>query len=99
MPTKKHLKTDELTLELAKEVKSLSKNIRELESEKVFQIVSNPWRLMWYSFLKGLMVGFGSVLGATVMVGVFIYLLSQVEFVPIIGDWVTQILDQVKGVQ
>lgn len=99
MPIKKYSKKDELTLELAKEVKNLSKNIRDLESEKIFQLVSNPWRLMWYSFLKGLMVGFGSVLGATVIVGVFVYALSQIEFIPIIGDWVKQILEQVKGVQ
>lgn len=99
MPIKKYSKKDELTLELAKEVKNLSKNIRDLESEKIFQLVSNPWRLMWYSFLKGLMVGFGSVLGATVIVGVFVYVLSQIEFIPIIGDWVKQILEQVKGVQ
>ncbi|MFH1720602.1 MAG: DUF5665 domain-containing protein [Patescibacteria group bacterium] len=87
---------EKLTLELAKEVKELSKNIRNLESEKIFQIIKSPWRLMWMSFLKGLMVGFGSVLGATVIVAIFIYLISQVEFIPIIGEWVNEIVEQVQ---
>ena len=99
MPIKMRTKKEDQNLVLAKEINNLTKNIRKLESEKVFKIVSNPWRLMWFSFLKGLMVGFGSVLGATVIVAIFIYLLAQVEFIPVIGDWVQQILEQVKSAQ
>lgn len=92
-----HSNSKDVNLELAKEVRKLSQNIRDLESEKIWNLVKSPWKLMWYSFLKGIMVGFGGVIGATVVVAIFIFLISQIEFVPIIGDWVKQIVEQVKN--
>ncbi len=50
---------------------------------------------MLMSLLKGLMVGFGSVLGASVLVAAFIYILAQISFVPIIGEFVEDIMGQV----
>ena len=94
--SKTTMKQEEITLKLAKEVAKLSKNIKHLEDNaKAFRIIGNPWKLMWFSLLKGLMIGFGSVLGATVVVAVFVYLLAQIEFVPILGEWVSQIIEQV----
>ena len=94
------MKKEEVTLKLAKEVAKLSKNIKHLEdNEKAFKVIGNPWKLMWFSLLKGLMVGFGSVLGATVIVAIFVYVLAQIEFVPILGAWVSQIIEQVGMAQ
>ena len=45
--------------------------------------------------LKGIMVGFGSVLGATVFLSIFIYLLAQISFVPIVGDFVNDVIRQI----
>ena len=53
---------------------------------------------MWMSFLKGLMVGFGSILGASVLVAVFIYGIAQISFVPVIGGFVEDVIDEVKSV-
>jgi len=76
--------------ELAKEVKK----IKKLEFMKVFK---HPIKFIWFSFLKGLMIGFGSVLGASVLVAVFIYLLSTISFVPFIGDFVQDVIDEVAN--
>ncbi|MDC2890469.1 DUF5665 domain-containing protein [Psychrosphaera algicola] len=51
---------------------------------------------MWFSLLKGISLGLGSVLGATVVLSTLVYLLSQMEFIPIIGEWISAILDVVK---
>ena len=51
---------------------------------------------MWFSFLKGLMIGFGSVLGASVLVGIFIYILAQIRLVPILGDLVEDVINQIQ---
>ncbi|MBF0583322.1 MAG: hypothetical protein HQL80_03695 [Magnetococcales bacterium] len=51
---------------------------------------------LFFAILKGLATGFGTVLGATLLVSWFLYLLSHVEFVPIIGDWVRMIIQQVQ---
>ena len=41
------------------------------------------------------MVGLGSVIGATVLVGVLIYVLAQISFVPIVGDFVEEIVQEI----
>ena len=39
--------------------------------------------------------GHGSDIGATVFVSLIIYLLSQVAFLPIIGEWIKIILEEI----
>ena len=82
--------------ELANEVKKLTKEVRKLKDLEFLRVFKHPWKFMWFSFLKGLMVGFGSILGASVLVGFFVYLLAQISFVPYVGDFVEDILLQVQ---
>lgn len=46
-----------------------------------------------YSFLRGLASGFGGILGATLILTIFLWFLSQLEYVPIIGGFISQITD------
>lgn len=48
-----------------------------------------------FQFLKGAAFGLGSVLGAGVVLSLVVYLLSQIQFVPIIGELIRQILEQI----
>lgn len=86
-------------LELTKELLTLSKEIEKLKNLEFIQVLKHPLRLMWLSFLKGLMIGFGSVLGASVLVGLFVYLIAQISFVPIVGDFVEAIVSQIDITQ
>ncbi len=86
-------------LELTKELKTLSREIEKLKNLEFIQVLKHPFRLMWLSFLKGLMIGFGSVLGASVLVGLFVYLIAQISFVPIVGDFVEAIVSQIDITQ
>ena len=45
---------------------------------------------------KGMAFGLGSVLGASVIVSLTVYLLSHVEFIPIIGEWVKNIIQEIQ---
>ncbi|MFA6917755.1 MAG: DUF5665 domain-containing protein [Candidatus Gracilibacteria bacterium] len=85
-----------LELELSKEVKELTKEITNLKELEFVKILKHPWRLMGLSLLKGIMVGFGSVLGATVLVALFVYLLSQISLVPVVGDFVQDIIQEIR---
>ncbi len=49
-------------------------------------------KLIWFNFMRGLAFGLGSVIGATVLVSVLVYLLREINFIPIIGDWATEVL-------
>ncbi|MEK7673128.1 MAG: DUF5665 domain-containing protein [Patescibacteria group bacterium] len=82
--------------ELAKNVSELSKQVADIKNMEVIRILRRPFRLMWLSFLKGLMVGFGSVLGASVLVAIFIFILSKMSLVPYIGDQFQSIIDQLQ---
>ncbi|MBL4750246.1 MAG: hypothetical protein JKX71_06645 [Amylibacter sp.] len=42
--------------------------------------------------MPGLTFGLGSVIGATVLVSVLVYLLRGIDFIPIISDWATEVL-------
>lgn len=81
---------------LINEMKSLSKEVRKLKNLEFVKILKHPWKFMWFSFLKGLMVGFGSVLGASVLVAIFIYIIAQISFVPILGDFVDDLFQELN---
>jgi hypothetical protein len=49
--------------------------------------------LIWFQVVRGLAFGLGSVLGATVLVALFISMLGELDFIPILGEWAQQILD------
>ena len=86
-------------LALAREMKELTSEITRLKKMDFMQVFNHPLKFLWYSFLKGLMLGFGSVLGASVLVGLFIYLLTQIRLVPILGDFVQDIINQIQTQQ
>ena len=49
------------------------------------------------SFLKGLASGLGWIIGATILVSLLTYILSQIEFIPILGDIVSQLIKEIEG--
>lgn len=81
---------------LATQVNELTKEISKLKNQEFMQVFARPWKFIWFSFLKGLMIGFGSVLGASVLVAIFIYVLAQIRLVPVLGDFVQDVIDQIQ---
>lgn len=92
----KSIPPKELTASLAREVKELTKEIQKLKNSEFLKVFAHPWKFMVFSLMKGMMVGLGSIIGATVLVGFLIYLLSKISFVPIIGDFVKDIMNQIQ---
>ncbi len=82
---------------LAKEIGKLATSIERIEKLQPFAALRNKKQFFFYSFLHGLMIGFGSVLGASLLVAFFIFLLKQIEFAPWIGDFVQQILEYMEA--
>jgi hypothetical protein len=46
--------------------------------------------------VRGLAFGLGTVLGASVLLSALAWSLSQVEFLPIIGEWAAEIVRQME---
>ena len=53
-------------------------------------------RLLLMTLVQGLVTGLGTVIGATILVSVAAFLLAQVNWVPIIGDWAADIAAEIQ---
>jgi len=63
-----------------------------MNSHRFIRMHNSLPKLIWFNFMRGLAFGLGSVIGATVLVSVLVYLLREINFIPIIGEWATEIL-------
>ena len=76
--------------------KNLEKTINTLINHNFFKIHSSFWSLLFISLMRGLASGLGWVLGATILVSLLTYALSQIEFIPILGDWVSRLITEIE---
>ena len=77
--------------------KNLEKTINSLLEHNFFKIHSSFWSLLLISLIRGLASGLGWVLGATILVSLLTYTLSQIEFIPILGDWVSRLILEIEA--
>ena len=85
--------------ELEREVGALRREIERLNGHRMLRIYGSTGRLLWHQFLRGLAFGLGSVVGATILVSVLVYVLSFVDFVPVLGEWAAEIIRIVEGAE
>ena len=82
-------------------IHALSDRINALiaSNDKVIKVYR---RYLWTfglfaSFLRGVVTGFGWVIGTTIVVGVFFLFLKSFDSVPIVAEWVSRIIDYLHG--
>ncbi len=89
-------------------------NSRELEEERVrrtarkkmisaeledfLRYLNSPWHIVWRNLLVGLTRGLGAVFGATVVVGLAIWVLKIFVDLPLIGEYAQEFRDRVSEV-
>ncbi len=78
--------------ELEREVAELGEGVSKLLEHRVMRSHATFPRLLLFNFLRGLAFGLGSVVGATALVSVVVYMLSSIDFIPVIGEWATEII-------
>jgi hypothetical protein len=81
---------------LLDEIAALRREIATMNSHRLIRLWDRPFQLLVYRFLSGLATGLGTVLGATLLVSLLVYWLQGINWVPIIGDWATQIADRIE---
>lgn len=75
MGSLKQKMTDQKRIEFAKQV------------EYMFEGIQPTWRqVMWLSLLRGIAMGFGVLLGGTLVVALLAWLLGSLESIPLLGD-------------
>tara|TARA_Y100001954_G_C15442318_1_gene422231 strand:- start:3 stop:290 length:288 start_codon:yes stop_codon:yes gene_type:complete len=79
------------------EIKKLSEAIKSLNNNNIFKIYNSKKKILFISFLKGLASGLGWIIGATILVSLLTYILSQIEFIPILGDIVSRLIQEIEA--
>ena len=71
--------------------------IEKKAANNIFKIYNSTKKILFISFLKGLASGLGWIIGATILVSLLTYILSQIEFIPILGDIVSQLIQEIEA--
>lgn len=85
--------TDEATREA---MTRLATEIEKLNKHRFVRVHNSPVRMVLFQFARGLAFGLGSVMGATILVSLVAWWVSQIEFLPIIGDWARQVVEMMQ---
>lgn len=81
--------------ELIKEVHALRTEVARVNSHRYIKMHDSLWKLGAFQLFRGLAFGLGSVLGATLLVSILLQVLASMDFIPVLGEWVTQIIEQI----
>lgn len=90
------LRDDEAAL-IRKELHGLREELARFNDHRFVRIHNAPIKLIGYQFLRGLALGLGTVVGASALVSAVVLLLSQIEFVPILGDLAGQVIEEIEA--
>lgn len=58
---------------------------------------SSPWRLVWTNFVAGIFRGLGAIIGASLIIALFLWLLTLFVDIPLIGDYAAEAKKTVIG--
>lgn len=81
---------------LTEAINDLTKLVDGLRLKKYLHIVDNPKKFLFYNFISGIASGLGTALGATIIFGLLIWILSKLQLVPIVGNWIVTVLDYIQ---
>ena len=82
---------------LETEIRALREEVQRLNAHRFIQVQNSTRKMLAMSLMRGLAMGLGTVIGASVLVSLLAYLLAQIDFIPIIGDWATDFATQIEA--
>lgn len=80
---------------LATEVQLLREEVAQMNTHRFIRLHDSLWKLGLFQLYRGLAFGLGSVLGATLLVSILVRMLGTIDFIPVLGEWVAQIIEQI----
>ncbi|MDP7069366.1 MAG: DUF5665 domain-containing protein [Candidatus Peribacteraceae bacterium] len=79
------------------EQKGILKTMRSLD--KHMELLAShyePHRYLWMGFIRGIVYGLGIVVAVALVLPFIIYLLSTIDWIPFIGDFVSEIAERMQ---
>lgn len=83
--------------QLLQRADSIESELKQINQHRLVKVYDSFWAFVGFQLLKGIAFGLGTVLGATIVVSGIAYTLSQMEFIPVIGEWVHQIVEVIES--
>jgi len=83
--------------DLRAELQVLRAELARLNGHRFLRLHASVPKVLTFNLARGLAFGLGTVLGASVLLSLAAWSLSQVEFLPIIGEWAAEIARQMQS--
>lgn len=87
---------DERFDNIGTELEALRAEVKRLNEQRYFRYESSFFWVAVWSLSRGLFFGLGSALGATILVAFVVRMLGSIDFIPILGDWAQQIIEEIQ---
>lgn len=81
---------------LTRELAAIRVELARLNAHRFVRQMNNPFWMLGATFARGMALGLGTAVGATILVSLVAYMLAQVDFIPILGQWAARIAEQIK---
>jgi hypothetical protein len=81
---------------IKEDLSALREELARLNNHRFIRLHDRPLRLLAFNFARGLAFGLGTVMGASLLLSVVVWTLSQIDFLPVIGHWASQIVQQIE---
>lgn len=69
---------------------------RQLIEELFYDFHSSRRQVYWMNFTRGIFLGFGTILGGTVLVALLVWILGQFVGFPYIGEYIRRIIEAMQ---
>lgn len=83
--------------EMKHSIERLTQEVERLNTHRFVTMHNNMWKLLTFQLLRGLAFGLGTVLGASLLVSIIAWWVSQIEFIPVIGEWAARIVEEIQN--
>jgi len=94
---KSHATPDQAKPEkISKEKKSFVDVLGDDDFEEYVHFLKSPWKTFAFNFLRGTGFGLGTILGTAIILTLLIYIFGLFAGIPILGEWVRYILQNLK---
>lgn len=90
-------KTDGEADDLANEIKALRAEVELLNTHRFVRIHNSLPRLLAFNFARGAAFALGTLIGASMILSGLAWAISQIEFLPVIGEWGAEIVRQIEA--
>jgi hypothetical protein len=75
------------------------KSLKKIQNLQVVKVYENKKLLFFYNFYIGIARGLGTLFAFTVLFALIVFILSQLEWVPIVGTFIAQVMDYITFVR